>query len=179
MVKGILISIAVAIVLAVAFFFPGDTMSSDEVNEFTVSRAYLAKNMQAYAVCYNSVNYGESGLYSLELNLKGEYWNDPRVTVESLEAARSNFMDLINEKCDPVMDEYEANYNSALAIQKKSQSLAVGWRTFLLGGGNQGISSDGIDQYEPGNARKALPFNSYIYTETDAADYYDEYLGLN
>jgi hypothetical protein len=80
MLRNLLIGVCVLIGIGLLFIFPGETMSSSDMSDYTLSKAYLAKNTEQYARCYNSVNYGISGLTDIEIKLMGEYLNDPRVT---------------------------------------------------------------------------------------------------
>jgi hypothetical protein len=67
-------------------------MSSSDMSDYTLSKAYLAKNTEQYARCYNSVNYGVSGLTDIEIALMGEYFNDPRVSSETMKPIQESFM---------------------------------------------------------------------------------------
>lgn len=40
--------------ISLLFIFPGDAMSSSDMSDYTLSRAYLTKNTEQYARCYNS-----------------------------------------------------------------------------------------------------------------------------
>ena len=64
------------------------------------------------------------------------------------------------------------------AIQSKSQSLRVGWRTFVFGSGNQSMPSGEIFQYSPSSARMKTSFNDYVFTEQDATEYFKKQLNL-
>lgn len=158
--------------------FPGDVMSSDDMRDYTLSKAYLAKNTEQYARCYNSVNYGISGLTDVELELMGEYFNDPRVSSETMKPVEQSFMNEIKQKCDKSISDYESAYEKADAIQSKSESLNVGWRTFVLGGGNRAIPSSDISQYSPSHARLETSFNDYVFTDQEATEYFKKQLNL-
>ena len=162
MLKGLLIGICVLAVAGLLFMFPGDAMSSNDMRDYTLSRAYLAKNTEQYARCYNSVNYGVSGLTDVELALMGEYFNDPRVSSETMKPVEQSFMNEIKQKCDKTISDYESTYEKADVIQSKSENLKVGWRTFVLGDGNQAIPSSDISQYSPSHARLKSSFNDYV-----------------
>lgn len=178
MIKGLLISICAVIVIGLLFMFPGDTISSDDINDYTLNKAYLAKNTEQYARCYNSVNYGTSGLTDIELALMSEHFNDPRVSSEMMKPVEQSFMNEIKQKCDKPINDYESAYKKAETIQIKSESLKVGWRTFVFGGGNQSIPSNEISQHSPANARTTVPFNDYVFTADEAKTFYEEQLGL-
>lgn len=178
MLRGFLIGICVLVVAGLLFLFPGDAMSSDDVLHYTLGKAYLEKNTKQYARCYNSVNYGTSGLTDVELALMSEYFNDPRVSSETMKPVEQSFMDGIKQKCDKSINDYESAYNKAEAVQQKSESLKVGWRTFVFGGGSQSIPSSEISQYSPASARMTVAFNDYIFTEQEARDYFQSQLGL-
>lgn len=178
MLKGLLIGICVLVVAGLLFMFPGDTMSSDDMRDYTLSKAYLAKNTEQYARCYNSVNYGTSGLIDIELALMGEHFNDPRVSSEIMKPVEQSFMNEIKQKCDKPINDYESAYKIAETIQSKSESRKVGWRTFIFGGANQSIPSNGVSQYSPANTRMTVVFNDYIFTADEAKVFYKEQLGL-
>jgi len=176
--KVLLIGICVLIVAGLFFIFPGDVMSSDDMRDYTLSKAYLSKNIEQYARCYNSVNYGTSGLIDIELALMSEHFNDPRVSSEMMKPVEQSFMNEIKLKCDKPIDDYESAYEKADAIQNKSEILSVGWRTFVFGGGNQSIPSGEISQYAPASVRMAVAFNDYIFTADEVRVFYKERLGL-
>lgn len=178
MVRGILISICVIIVIGLLFLFPGEAMSSDDMRDYTLSKAYLAKNTEQYARCYNSVNYGTSGLTDIELALMSRHFNDPRVSSESMNTVEQSFMNGIKQKCDKSMNNYESAYKKVEAIQQKSESLKVGWRTFMFGGANQSIQSSEVSRYSPASARMTVAFNDYVFTSDEVETFYKEQLGL-
>lgn len=178
MLKGLLIGICVLVVAGLLFMFPGDTMSSDDMRDYTLSKAYLSKNTEQYARCYNSVNYGTSGLIDIELALMSEHFNDPRVNSEKMKPVEQSFMNEIKQKCDKSINDYESAYKKAETIQSKSESLKFGWRTFVFGGGNQSIPFSEVSRYSPANARMAVAFNDYVFTADEAKAFYKERLGL-
>lgn len=178
MLKGLLIGFCVLVVIGLLFLFPVDAMSSDDMRDYTLSKAYLAKNTEQYARCYNSVNYGTSGLMDIELALMSEYFNDPRVSSETMKPVEQSFMSGIKQKCDESINDYESAYKKAEAVQHKSESLKVGWRTFVFGGGSQSIPSSEVSQYSPASARMTVPFNDYIFTSDEAKTFYKAQLGL-
>ncbi|MCA0228383.1 hypothetical protein LCH21_02940 [Patescibacteria group bacterium] len=178
MIKGLLISICAVIVIGLLFMFPGDTISSDDIHDYTLNKAYLAKNTEQYARCYNSVNYGTSGLTDIELALMSEHFNDPRVSSETMKPIEQSFMNEVKQKCDKFINDYESAYKKVEAIQSKSQSLRVGWRTFVFGSGNQSMPSGEIFQYSPSSARMKTSFNDYVFTEQDATEYFKKQLNL-
>lgn len=178
MLKGLLIGLCVWVVAGLLFMFPGDAMSSNDMRDYTLSKAYLAKNTEQYARCYNSVNYGISELTDVELALMSEYFNDPRVSSETMKPVEQSFVDGIKQKCDKSINDYESAYNKAEAVQQKSESLKVGWRTFVFGGGNQSIPASEISEYSPASARMKVPFNDYMFTVDEVKKFYMEQLGL-
>lgn len=160
------------------FASPGDTMSSSDMSDYILSRAYLVKNTELYTRCYNSINHGTSGLIDVELALKSEHFNDPRVSFEKMKSIEKSFLNGIKQKCDSSIDDYESAYEKVEEVQKRSESLRVGWRTFLFGGGTQVIPTSEVFQYDPGRVRMTTPFNSYIFTLDEAKAFYEERLGL-
>ena len=107
-----------------------------------------------------------------------EYFNDPRVSSGTMKPVEQKFMNGIKQKCDKSINDYESAYMKAEAIQQKSGSLKVGWRTFVFGGGNQSIPSIEITQYSPESARMTVAFNDYVFTAGEAKTFYKEQLGL-
>ena len=178
MFRNLLIGVCILIGIGLLFIFPGDTMSSSDMSDYTLTKAYLAKNAEQYARCYNSVNYGVSGLTDIEVALMGEHLNDPRVTMETMKPVETSFMNSIKQKCDKPISDYESAYKKAEAVQEKSESLKVGWRTFMFGGGNQSIPASEILQYSPASARMRVAFNDYIFTADEAKAFYREQLRL-
>lgn len=178
MLKGFLIGICVLVVIVLLFMFPGSVMGSEDISDYTLSKAYLAKNTEQYARCYNSINYGTSGLIDVEFALRSEYFNDLRVNSETMKPVRKSFLDGVNQKCNKPISEYESTYQKLEEIQKKSESLSAGWRTFVFGGGSQSIPANEILQYSPARARMTLAFNDYIFTADEANLFYKEQLGL-
>ena len=178
MLKGLLIGFGVLVVVGLLFIFPGDAMNSDDMSDYTLNKAYLAKNTEQYARCYNSVNYGVSGLTDVEIALMGEYLNDPRVTAETLKPVETSFMNGIKQKCAKAIGDYESAYKKIESIQEKSESLKIGWRTFMFGGPDQKIPASEISQYSPASARMAVAFNDYVFTADEAKSFYKQQLGL-
>ena len=178
MLKGLLISIGVLVVLVLFIMFPGGVMNSDDISDYTLSKAYLAKNTEQYARCYNSVNYGTSGLIDVELALTSEYFNDQRVSSETMKPVEESFMNTVKQKCNKPIADYESAYNKAQVIQEKSGNLSVGWRTFIFGGSGQSIPASEVLQYSPARARMSVAFNDYIFTEDEAKVFYKEQLRL-
>lgn len=178
MLKGLLIGIGVLVVVGLLFMFPGDAMNSDDMQDYMLSKTYLEKNTEQYARCYNSVNYGVSGLTDVEIALMGEYLNDPRVTAETMKPVEASFMKSVKQKCDKTISDYESAYKKAETVQKKSESLKVGWTTFVFGGGSQSIPTGEISRYSPARARMTLAFNDYVFTADEAKLFYKEQLGL-
>lgn len=178
MLKGLLIGFGVLVVVGLLFMFPGDSMNSDDMREYTLSKAYLEKNTEQYARCYNSVNYGVSGLTDVEIALMGEHLNDPRVTAETMKPVEASFMNGIKQKCDKAISDYESAYKKVETVQEKSESLKIGWRTFVFGGSDQKIPANEISQYSPERARMTLAFNDYVFTADEVKSFYKEQLGL-
>lgn len=178
MLKKLLVGLVVIVLIVLIFIFPGESMNADDLNSYVINKAYLAKNGESYARCYNSVNYGTSGLIDVELSLKSEYFNDPRVSYEKIKEAEDNFLDNIKQRCDKIIGDYESAYKKADEIQKKSNSLNIGWHTFLFGSESQSILSNKISSYSPTSARMTVAFNDYIFTYDEARKFYKEKLGL-
>lgn len=178
MLRNLLIGVCVLIGIGLLFIFPGETMSSSDMSDYTLSKAYLAKNTEQYARCYNSVNYGISGLTDIEITLMGEYLNDPRVTSETMKPVETSFLNGIKQKCNKSISDYESAYKKAEAVQAKSKGLKIGWRTFVFGGGDQSIPANEILQYSPASARMRIAFNDYIFTKDEVKAFYKEQLGL-
>lgn len=178
MLKNLLIGVCVLIVIGILFAFPGETMSSTDMSDYTLGKAYLAKNTERYTRCYNSVNYGISGLTDVEIALMGEYFNDPRVSSVSMKSVEKSFLSGIKQKCDKTISDYESAYQKTETIQMKSESLRVGWRTLISGGADQKIPTRGILLYRPENVRMNLPFNSYIFTNEEAHEYFIKQLNI-
>lgn len=178
MPKSVLISFCILVVAGFLFMFRGDTMSPDDMRSYTLSKAYLEKNTEQYARCYNSINYGTSGLIDIELALMSEYFNDSRVNSEQMKPVAERFMNDIKRKCEKPINDYESAYNKVEAVQKKSESLAIGWRTFVFGGGQQFIPMSSVMPYSPPSARLTVSFNDYVFTEQEAIDYFKKELSL-
>ena len=178
MLKKLLVGLVVIGLIVLIFIFPGESMNTDDLNSYVINKAYLAKNGESYARCYNSVNYGTSGLIDVELSLKSEYFNDPRVSYEKIKEVEDSFLNSIKQRCDKIVSDYESAYKKTDEIQKKSESLSMGWRTLLLGGNSQSISSNEISSYSPTSARMTVAFNDYVFTYDEARKFYKEKLGL-
>lgn len=108
----------------------------------------------------------------------GEHLNDPRVTSETMKLVETSFMNVIKQKCDKSISDYESAYKKAETVQVKSESLKVGWRTFVFCGGNQSIPASEILQYSPASARMTVAFNDYVFTPDEAKSFYRQQLGL-
>lgn len=178
MLRGLLIGFGALVVVGLLLMFPGDVMNSDDMREYTLSKAYLEKNTKQYAQCYNSVNYGASGLTDIELALMSEYFNDPRVSPATMQPVQDSFMKGVGQKCNKSISDYESTYKKAEMIQEKSVSLQVGWRTFVFGGSDQKIPAREILSYSPTNTRMILAFNDYVFTVDEAKAFYKKQLRL-
>lgn len=178
MLKKLLIGLVFVTFVALIFIFPGELMSSDDLNSYTLNKAYLAKNKESYARCYNSVNYGASVLIDIELSLKSEYFNDPRVSSEKMKEAEISFMNIIKKKSNKTINDYESAYKNIEDIRNKSVSLKAGWRTFVFSGKDQSITFNEIYLYSPTSAHMTVAFNDYIFTTNEAKMFYMEQLSL-
>lgn len=49
MLRNLLISVCALIGIGLLFIFPGDTMSPTDMSNYTLSKAYVAKNTEQYA----------------------------------------------------------------------------------------------------------------------------------
>jgi len=86
-------------------------------------------------------------------------------------------MNIIKQKCDKSINDYETAYKKTKAIQSKSESLKLGWQTFMFGG-NQSTPYREISQYSPPSVRMMIALNDYIFTVNEAKAFYKEQLGL-
>lgn len=77
-----------------------------------------------------------------------------------------------------VLSDYESAYKKVESVQEKSESLKIGWRTFIFGGPDQKNPASEISQYSPARARMTLAFNDYVFTTDEAKSFYKEQLGL-
>jgi hypothetical protein len=122
--------------------------------------------------------YYTSGLIDVELALISEYFNDPRVSPETMKPVEESFMNDLKKKCNKPIADYESAYNKTQSIQEKSGNLSVGWRTFVFGGSNQSIPASEVLEYSPARARMSVAFNDYVFTQDEAKVFYKMQLGL-
>ncbi len=176
---GIVVGVlAVAGFLIASLLFPGEYLTDEQSNDYLLRKAYMAKNAEPYARCYNSVNHGQVLLDDVELDIKSYHYHDPSITSERLNKIGKRFLENVKKQCNKTLTDYEDAYKDALEIQKTANSLQGAWWTFLVGGSKNEIASEDLSSYTPDNARLSLFFTEYVFTRDDVQEFYDKELGL-
>jgi hypothetical protein len=127
--------------------------AGDKVNRATLASAYLEKNKDNYAKCYNSINYGPSVVGDVGL---GHYsYNSTDEEKAKIKAVENDYNQQIKSKCQKPVTDYESEY------QAYKQN-----------------TNESIDTYQPSVVRVQAgnPLDNFIFTRADVEQYFNEKL---
>lgn len=150
--------------------------SMEVANKNTLARAYMAKNKDSYAKCYNSINYGSSTIGKVSLSYLTFDTDD--ATKAKLKFTEESYTQKIKDQCQKQVSDYETSFSdyksTAEEIAKSSQSLLD-----KMLGSTPEIDSSDLRQYDPPVVRLTSGFalTNTVFTEQDVADYFEEQLG--
>jgi hypothetical protein len=151
-------------------------VDSELVSKNTLAKAYLDKNGEDYARCYNSINYGSTVINSVTLSYTN--YDTPEAEMQKIKATEAGFAQKIKDQCQKNVDEYESNFKayqtSTTELEKSSESLLS-----KMLGMNSRDNASGASKYEPSLVRlkAGSPFTLLVFTEDDVATYYKAQLG--
>lgn len=152
------------------------TPSMEITSKNILAKAYMEKNKESYAKCYNSVNYGSNIIGKVSFSYLTSTTTD--TTLAKLKDIEANYAKKIKEQCQKQLDDYENSFNdyksTSEEIAKSSQSLLD-----KMLGGTPDVDSSDLRQYDPPLVRLTSGFalTNTVFTEQDVADYFKEELG--
>lgn len=150
--------------------------SMEVANKNTLARAYMEKNKDSYAKCYNSINYG-SGIIG-KVSLSYLTYNTDDATKAKLKSTEESYTQKIKDQCQKQVTDYETSFSD---YKSTSEEIAVSSQSLLdkmLGGKPETDSAD-LRQYDPPLVRlmSGSAFTNTVFTEQEVTDYFKEQLG--
>lgn len=167
-----------ALVVLAIIFIPSGTAKSSTVNDYMASKAYLSKNGESYARCYNSINYGASVLTDVRLAILSENFSDSSITPLRLDTIQESFMKTVKDRCQKTVDAYENAYDKANRSLTEIKDTETSWWTLVTGSSGRELTTDNLDGYLPASARITVAFNDVVFTNQEAKQYFRTQLGL-
>jgi hypothetical protein len=152
--KYILGGLTIAVLLGVGVVENENSKpAGDKVNKATLASAYLERNKDYYAKCYNSINYGPSVVGDVALSHYA--YNSTDEEKAKIKAVESDYNQQIKSKCQQPVADYETQYQ---AYKQNTQ--------------------DSADSYQPAVVRVQAgnPLEYLIFTKADVEKYFDERL---
>ena len=152
------------------------TPSMEITNKNTLAKAYMEKNKESYAQCYNSINYGSSTIGKVSLSYLT--YNTTDATKAKLKATEDSYAKKIKEQCQKQVTDYETSFkdykSTSEEIAKSSQSLLN-----KMMGGKPDVDASDLRQYDPPVVRLTSGFalTNTVFTEQDVTDYFKEQMG--
>lgn len=166
----------IVIIGAIFFYFNGGP-NPEKATDLTLQTAYMAKNSESYARCYNSVNHGASLIGDVRLKILSENFYDDSINSERLDVVEKSFMDVVvNPKCQSVIADYETAYKTAVIDKNELQGHEL-WSFFFGSTLSQPTTQD-LSEFESSRARMSIAFNDYVFTQQEVKDYFDKELEL-
>jgi hypothetical protein len=150
--------------------------SMEIANKNTLAKAYMEKNKDSYAKCYNSINYGSSTIGSVSMSYLT--YNTDEATKAKLKALETSYAAKIKDQCQKQVEEYETSFSD---YKSTSEEIAVSSQSLLdkmLGGKPETDSAD-LRQYDPPLVRlmSGSAFTNTVFTEQEVKDYFKQELG--
>jgi len=147
--------------------------SADLTQRNLLARAYLDKNKDAYAKCYNSIHHG--GMLVGDVKLKYLYGVSDAMRAK-LDRAEDDFIADITKECEKPVADYESNFET---LKKTDGQIALASRSkldVLLS--HQPEPAD-YSSYEPKMVRlfSGDPFTNLTFTEAEVKDFYSQRMG--
>jgi hypothetical protein len=166
----------IAIIGAIFFYLTGGP-NPEKANDLRLQTAYMAKNTESYARCYNSINHGTSLIGDVRLRILSENFYDDSVNSERLDVIEKSFMGtVVNPKCQSIIADYETAYKTAIADSDELQGHKL-WNFFFGASLSQPNTQD-LNGFESSKVRMSVAFNDYVFTEQEVKSYFDQQLGL-
>lgn len=143
----------------------------------TLAKAYMDKNKDRYATCYNSVNNGATVIGRVSMSYL-TYETAGTSFVDKLNATEEKFKSQVETECKPSIDGYEANFKTytttANEIAKTQQSVLD-----KMLGGKPELDPAELREFEPSMIRflGGNPFENLIFTEEDVKQFFAVELG--
>lgn len=150
--------------------------SMEIANKNTLARAYMEKNKDSYAKCYNSINYGSSTIGKVSLSYLT--YNTDDATKAKLKTTEESYAQKIRDQCQKQVTDYETSFtdykSTSEEIAKSSQSLLD-----KMLGGKPEVDDTDLRQYDPPVVRimSGFALTNTVFTEQDVTDYFKEQLG--
>jgi hypothetical protein len=127
--------------------------AGNKVNSALLASAYLEKNKDGYAKCYNSINYGPSVVGDVALShYSYNSTDEEKAKIKSIE---NEYNQQIKSKCQQVVTDFENQYQ----IYKQN-------------------TQDSVDNFEPSVVRihAGNPLENFIFTRAEVEQYFNEKL---
>jgi hypothetical protein len=128
--------------------------AGDKVNNAILASAYLEKNKDGYAKCYNSINYGPSVVGDVALShYSYNSTDEEKAKIKSIE---NEYNQQIKSKCQQVVTDFENQYKT---YKQNTQ--------------------DSVDNFEPSVVRihAGDPLDNFIFTRADVEQFFKMKLG--
>lgn len=166
--------VGLGLLVGAGFALSSGNVDSATMNEYTIKKAYLAKNTKNYSRYYNSINHGRSKIGDVRLQIIGDNFYDKSITSERLDVVEDAFMKTVEDQCKSTVDGYETAYSEAEKAQKKIKDAQTSWLSTLLGTNWNESAIDDLSSYEPSHARLSLFFTDVIFTDQQVRDFFDK-----
>ncbi|MCA9748533.1 MAG: hypothetical protein KC414_05465 [Romboutsia sp.] len=170
-IGGLLIFIFVLIGILSSF---KGSVSPDLLIKQTDSYSYLKNNKEAYAKCYNSINYPTTNIKVISLKY---YVGATEEFKQKVKDTENSLINSVNEKCIKPVNDYENTYttliNTTKDINNKNRSLFD-----KLVGLKPEDAEQIYNDVQPQYARLSQGFNTGYYTEEEIQSYFKEKLGF-
>ncbi len=172
------LSAVLALIVFAIIFIPSGTAKPSTVNDYTVSKAYLSKNSESYARCYNSINYGTSVLTDVRLAILSENFSNGSVTSARLDTVQASFMKTVEDRCRKTVDAYENAYDKANRSLTQIKEAETSWWTLVAGSPGRELTTDSLGDYSLARVRMTVALNDVVFTNQEAKQYFKTQLGL-
>lgn len=147
----------------------------DAIKDNTLAKAYMDKNKEQYATCYNSINSSTGAISDVSF----DYYHpgmsdDEKVKIEQVE---DGFIQSIKDQCEEPVKKYEENYT--LYKSSSEQIMAANRSVFDNLIGAKPEKDQFVTEYEPAFVRfkSGSPFDNYIFTDEDIRQYFTDGMG--
>jgi len=146
------------------------------VEDHTLAKAYMDKNKEQYAKCYNSINYGKSSLFRTTTSYI--HYGQTESEVERIKQVEQSFMDEVKQRCEKQVNDYEMNYDKYLKATEGIAKQNVSLLDKMMGNTKTDTSSE-TREYQPSMVRltEGNGLTNLVFTEDEVKNYYKQKLG--
>lgn len=148
----------------------------ETTDQYTTAQAYLAKNVENYARCYNSINYGSSMVSDIRFSYLR--FNSSDQEKQRLTQIETTFNEKTKQHCNVVVSEYEKNFNEYTVAGETITNSESSWRSKLFGSTTLPSTKYDPSAYEPSlvRIRAGNPLDTFIFTRADVEQYFESQL---